>query len=599
MKRGKHEYIHETTRPRALLVSVLATAMLLLPAIAFAVNPNSTTIPSTGQSLDIEITSPADGATVPAGDPVTVEGLVGIGGLSVGANVMYVVDVSGSTGSPSGQDCDGDGTAGDADDDFNGDGTIGDTLDCEISGVVALNDSLSTLTGVDGGIVPFGSTAVVADVDPASGQQDFTTPLNVDKNTNGIPDLEEVMRSMDQGSVSLFTAASVGGGTNFNDALSSMNGAFAGQPAGENNIAFFLSDGEGFLSTGPGTPLQAAVDAGTIVNTYAVGGAVTGECDSGQQLRTIADSTGGTCTVVADPAGLAAALEGATPAGIDRVEVSIDGGTPMVASLDALGNFSATIPGSSITGPSHTIEATAFADDPDNTSVTADITINVQVEATAFDVYPNSCPNPFTLGRPGVVPAAILGSGTLEVADIDPSTVVLTGPEADTASPIRWSIEDVAGPDEFPEPESRDDCGTDGPDGFDDLTLKFDAGEFQAVLGDDLEVGDVVIVTITAETSDGTEISGTDIVWINASASAPPNPGSSSQPSTPGNTPAIVEDTSTPSGASSEGDTDASSESSSEEDTDASSESSLPEPATQASERASSADGGGPPAGKP
>lgn len=495
-------------------MSILAAAMLLIPATAFAVNPNSTTIPSTGQSLDIEITSPTDGATVPAGDPVTVEGLAGIGGLSANANVMYVVDVSGSTSFPTFQDCDGDGAGGDADDDLNGDSTIGDTLDCEISGVLALNDSLSALVGVDGGVVPFGSSAVVADVDPATGQQDFTTPLDVDNNTNAIADLEEVLRSLDQGSVGLFTPNSVGTGTNFDSALASMNSAFAGQPAGENNVTFFLSDGEGSLSTGSGTPLQAAVDAGTVVNTYAVGGAVTAECDPGQQLRTIADSTGGSCTVVANPADLAAQLGGATPAGIDRVEVSIDGGTPIGASLDALGNFSATIPGSAITGPSHTISATVFADDPDNTSVTADVTVNVpEPEAVgSFDVLPTSCPNPFKSGKGGVVPAAILGSDTLDAADIDPSTIELTGPGG-TAEPIHAEIEDVAGPDEFPEPETRNDCGTAGPDGHDDLTLKFDASDFEGVLGGVVK-GGVVIVEISAETFDGDPVSGSDIVWI-------------------------------------------------------------------------------------
>lgn len=507
------KHVNRRTKARGALVSLLATATLLIPAVAFAINPNSTTIPTTGQSLDIEITSPTDGATVPAGDPVVVEGLVGIGGLSADANVIYVVDVSGSTSFPTSQDCDGDGT-GDADDDFNGDSSVGDTLDCEISGVLALNDSLSGLTGVDGGVVPFGNLATVADVDPTTGQQDFTAPLDVDVDTNGIPDLEEVLRSLDQGSVGLFTSANVGTGTSFNAALSSMNTAFSGQPAAENNVAFFLSDGEGVLNTGSGTPLQAAIDAGTVVNTYAVGGAVTGECDPGQQLRTIADGTGGTCTVVANPADLAAELGGATPAGIDRVEVSIDGGTPLTATLDALGNFSATIPGSAISGPSHTIAATVFANDPDGTSATADITINVlQLEVAAdFDVHPTSCPNPFKIGKGGAVPAAILGSDTLDAADIDPSTVELTGPGG-TAAPVRSSVEDVAGPDAFPEPETPNDCGTDGPDGFDDLTLKFKAGDFQSVLGT-VAKGDVVIVEISAETFAGDPISGSDIVWI-------------------------------------------------------------------------------------
>lgn len=362
-------------------MAALVLGLAIIPGAAFAVNPNSTTIPSTGQSLDIQIDSPPDGVTVAALDPVDVTGVVGIGGLATDANVVYVVDVSGSTEFNSGLDCDGSGDA--TGDDFNGDGAEGTTLDCEISGVIALNDSFGSLTGVDAGIVPFGSSAVVADVDPAAGQQDFTRPLDVDNNGNSTPDLEEVLRSLDVGAVNQFTAFSFASGTDFDDALTSMNAAFAGQPAGEDNIAFFLSDGEGSLATGPGTPLQAAIDAGTIVNTYAVGSAVTGECDAGEQLEVIASSTGGTCTVVADPADLAGTLGGSTPAGIDRVEVSIDGGPPILATLDALGNFSATIPAADVTGPTHLIEATVFADDPDATSVTADVTINVQGASTA------------------------------------------------------------------------------------------------------------------------------------------------------------------------------------------------------------------------
>ncbi len=85
-----------------------------------------------------------------------------------------------------------------------------------------------------------------------------------------------------------------------------------------------------------------------------------------------------------------------------------------------------------------------------------------------------------------------------------------------------WSIEDVAAPDEFPEPELRDDCGTDGPDGFDDLTLKFDAREVEEALGAVGE-GDVVIVTISAETTEGTPVSGVDIVWVRASRRTHPD----------------------------------------------------------------------------
>lgn len=137
---------------------------------------------------------------------------------------------------------------------------------------------------------------------------------------------------------------------------------------------------------------------------------------------------------------------------------------------------------------------------------------SIVASGTDVDVHPTSCPNPFELDRRGMVPAAILGSETLDVTTIDTSTVELVGPGG-SASAIRWSIEDVAGPDEFPQPELRDECGTDGPDGFDDLTLKFSAAEVQDVLGP-VEPGDTVVVTITGETFEGATVSGVDIVWI-------------------------------------------------------------------------------------
>jgi hypothetical protein len=53
-------------------------------------------------------------------------------------NVVFLVDVSGSTWSPRGLDCDGSGSGNSADD-YNLDGNAGDVLDCEISAIASLN----------------------------------------------------------------------------------------------------------------------------------------------------------------------------------------------------------------------------------------------------------------------------------------------------------------------------------------------------------------------------------------------------------------------------------------------------------------------------
>lgn len=135
-----------------------------------------------------------------------------------------------------------------------------------------------------------------------------------------------------------------------------------------------------------------------------------------------------------------------------------------------------------------------------------------EAQAVVVDIRPTSCPNPFRPRNRGILPAAILGSDGLDVADIDPATVSLSGPGG-TASAISASIEDVAGPDDFVEPTDRDDCGTAGPDGFDDLTVKFRRRDVRTALGP-VARGDTVVVTISAETWGGGIVEGVDIIWV-------------------------------------------------------------------------------------
>jgi|GEM_PF-5878970 len=127
---------------------------------------------------------------------------------------------------------------------------------------------------------------------------------------------------------------------------------------------------------------------------------------------------------------------------------------------------------------------------------------------TSIDVKPTSCPNPLNVKSKGVLPVAILGSDELDVTDIDVSTILLNG----IVSPIRSEIEDVATPfggvleDEL-------SCTTDGADGFDDLTLKFDKQAIIAAIGA-VNDGDVVTLTLTGELLDGTALSGQDNIRI-------------------------------------------------------------------------------------
>ena len=51
------------------------------------------------------------------------------------------------------------------------------------------------------------------------------------------------------------------------------------------------------------------------------------------------------------------------------------------------------------------------------------------------------------------------------------------------------------------------DCTTEGPDGCDDLTLKFDTQDIVAALGSVID-GEVLELTLTGELLDGTPIEG-------------------------------------------------------------------------------------------
>ena len=129
----------------------------------------------------------------------------------------------------------------------------------------------------------------------------------------------------------------------------------------------------------------------------------------------------------------------------------------------------------------------------------------------AIDIRPGACPNPLNIRSKGVLPVALLGGADFDVASVDPTTVQLAGSGA-----LRWSIEDVSTP---AEDGDGDDCPPKGTDGFADLTLKFDAQEIIAALG---EVGDgnEVPLALTGQLYDGTPIEGTDCVVIHAKGKA-------------------------------------------------------------------------------
>ena len=129
-----------------------------------------------------------------------------------------------------------------------------------------------------------------------------------------------------------------------------------------------------------------------------------------------------------------------------------------------------------------------------------------------IDIKPGSCPNPINVKSWGVLPVAILGTADFDVTQIKVSSIRLVGV---APQPFGSAIEDVAAP--FPgviqDTPSCQDCIVTGPDGFNDLTLKFSTQEIARALG---EVNDeeCVVLELTGELNDGTPIAGEDVVRI-------------------------------------------------------------------------------------
>jgi hypothetical protein len=124
------------------------------------------------------------------------------------------------------------------------------------------------------------------------------------------------------------------------------------------------------------------------------------------------------------------------------------------------------------------------------------------IAGIAVDIKPQSWPNPLSTKSKGVLPVAILGTADFDVTTIDPVTVMLKG-----VAPLRWNIEDVRDTDY--------DCNTTtaGPDGYKDLTLKFDNQTIVTALGS-VNDGETIVLTITGELFDNTQIEGFDCVLI-------------------------------------------------------------------------------------
>lgn len=131
------------------------------------------------------------------------------------------------------------------------------------------------------------------------------------------------------------------------------------------------------------------------------------------------------------------------------------------------------------------------------------IAFGVAPIAVSLDIKPGSCPNPINGVSQGVLPVAVLGTAGFDVNNVDVSSLRLEG-----IAPLRSAYDDVAAPFGG----QLCGCSTVGPDGFGDLTLKFETQDIFNALGP--MPGGERVLTLTGTLLDGTPIEGQDCVVI-------------------------------------------------------------------------------------
>ncbi len=287
----------------------------------------------TAQAAHADASITIDDPGAPTAGPVTLTGTVGLGPGQV-TSVLYVYDATDSTAATPGSDCSGNGALG-PEDDFNSDGSVGDVLDCEIGGVVALNDSLVTTSGVQAGVVAFADQAAAADLDP-TGSATFLPPGYTAGDAR--PRVETVARSVTRGQIGKYDPKPLGGsgaGTAFNSAVQVALATLGAAPAGPKWV-MFLSDGKSPIDD---ALLHQLTSSGIKLRTFGIGAGAS--CNHIGSLYKMASATGEACTLVPNPASLAAGLTGSLPDAINGVSVTIKD-VSVAAVTNAVGGWRAT-----------------------------------------------------------------------------------------------------------------------------------------------------------------------------------------------------------------------------------------------------------------
>jgi hypothetical protein len=316
-----------TRRPKGRLLLVpLAPLAIAVLALAGAAGATDGALPG-GTSISVDITAPPNAAVVNGPDvPVTGTASVGQGVAVPNTGLIYAIDGSGSTVDSAGGDCGPDQNPGDPE------AAQDEIIDCEIASVITLNDEVTTLGTVGQvGMTLFAGDSTTADATPAGGDDPLIAP-GADANTNGSPDVNEVLHSIRiaqfAGEDSGFWQFSIKPtpdiiATDFADAASAAC-TLASSLSTPTKQVIFLSDGLANAGADVTTVLPCG---GVVFQTFAVGGSSScaGDPSGLGSLQEIADLTGGSCFAVSDPTSLPGEIVPAiVESQLTSLEISLD-----------------------------------------------------------------------------------------------------------------------------------------------------------------------------------------------------------------------------------------------------------------------------------
>ncbi|MDF1594986.1 MAG: VWA domain-containing protein [Acidimicrobiia bacterium] len=305
---------------------IVPTAIVLVFASLPALASSSATLLPNGTPIDVTLDAPFDGTeyvvpSISGTVDVDVEGTASVGFGSGDATVVYVLDVSGSVENDSLGDCGGD---------LNADAIFNSILDCQIAGLLALNQAAINSGSVDEvGLAVYGRRSQVADMTPGGGDDPTTTPDAGPGDVGTV--LTSVVALAGQAGPTQFTPKDADRGrTNFSAGVAAAT-TIVGASSNTTNIVVFLSDG--LSNDGAFTEFSDNVAAlgatGAVAHSFAVGQAASCAGGNNGTLQAIADGTGGTCTQVSNPADLADVIFGLLSSTLDSLELSVDGGAPV------------------------------------------------------------------------------------------------------------------------------------------------------------------------------------------------------------------------------------------------------------------------------